>query len=312
MGARLFYCWGGDECAYSICRGVELEEAMAMCPSLKSRGRSFRGSRIKSYQAGDPSQSALGMTKLAPPRPNKLTDVKKEEGPKHAHLVRPNKPSILELEAKLGHNQGNKGKGVRKALKVHAFMEREPSTFNKGDVVQAFRRIGLGGGLSSLSLTPALGSNASLPWNNWLYLFRRRCAFERRRADVEAQLNQVELALVHLSAVKWKAEQTQVMIAGQVICWKLDLEKEVIRSTPHSYERNELRKKLVVKEKEMEAVPRPLLLTPIQLADDMARNNRPSKGDAGTAKVQDKGEDKNGEDLKGAGVGSGGYEGHRA
>ncbi|KAI9177328.1 hypothetical protein LWI28_013726 [Acer negundo] len=244
------------------------------------------------YQAGDPSQSALGMTKLAPPRPNKLTDVKKEEGPKHAHLVRPNKPSILELEAKLGHNQGNKGKGVRKALKVHAFMEREPSTFNKGDVVQAFRRIGLGGGLSSLSLTPALGSNASLPWNNWLYLFRRRCAFERRRADVEAQLNQVELALVHLSAVKWKAEQTQVMIAGQVICWKLDLEKEVIRSTPHSYERNELRKKLVVKEKEMEAVP--------------------SKGDAGTAKVQDKGEDKNGEDLKGAGVGSGGYEGHRA
>ncbi|KAI9181677.1 hypothetical protein LWI28_017444 [Acer negundo] len=199
-----------------------------------------------SYQAGDLSQDALDATKPAPPHPPKLTEVKKEEESKHrsilvgilkllTHPMYPNKPSVLELEARLGRCQGKSGvpasPSSARAFKIPVSKDGEPLAFSEDEVVKTFRCICPGGGLSSLSLIHAL-----------------EVASRGMFSVVE-----VELALVHLSTEKRKAEETQVAMAGQVFHWKLDLEKEVIRSTRRAFEWNELRKQLTAKEKEMEA-----------------------------------------------------------
>ncbi|KAK4848559.1 hypothetical protein QYF36_014495 [Acer negundo] len=267
------------------------------------------------YQAGDPSQDALDATKPAPPHPPKLTEVKKEEESKHrsilvvilkllTHPMYPNKPSVLELEARLGRCQGKSGvpasPSSARAFKIPVSKDGEPLAFSEDEVVKTFRCICPGGGLSSLSLIHAL-----------------EVASRGTFSVVE-----VELALVHLSTEKRKAEETQVAMAGQVFHWKLDLEKEVIRSTRRAFEWNELRKQLTAKEKEMEAAqdestqggyflatlyatqeaPADFNLCLIHAAvDDTTSNNGPLKGDAGAANEQEKGEDKNGKDLEGAG-----------
>ncbi|KAK4853504.1 hypothetical protein QYF36_010241 [Acer negundo] len=222
------------------------------------------------YQASDPFQTA---TKLTLPRPLRVIKVKKEEGLKQRSvpvgiprlLIPPahsTKPSVLELEARLGRDQGkvgvptslsparvsystssktasafgsirsastalDKGKGVLKALKVPASMEREPPVLSEEEVVEAFRCIYPRGRLSSLSLTPALeGFKCFLALEHLVVSFHEELRVsERRRADAKAQLKQAELAFVNLSAEKWGAEETQATMAGQVVHWKHDLEK---------------------------------------------------------------------------------------
>ncbi|KAI9165203.1 hypothetical protein LWI28_009551 [Acer negundo] len=75
-------------------------------------------------------------------------------------------------------------------------------------------------------------------------------------------------------------------MAVQVIRWKHDLEKEVIRSTCRAYERNELRnqleewKRILVTVEEMEAKDAALDPNPVPV-NDTASSNRLSYGDAG-------------------------------
>ncbi|KAK0588080.1 hypothetical protein LWI29_034012 [Acer saccharum] len=60
--------------------------------------------------------------------------------------------------------------------------------------------------------------------------------------------------MVHLIAEKRKAEESQAAMPGQMVCWKHDLEKEVLQSTRHAHERNELKKRLAAKKKQLETV----------------------------------------------------------
>ncbi|KAK1581651.1 hypothetical protein Q3G72_007698 [Acer saccharum] len=147
----------------------------------------------------------------------------------------------------------DKGKSVLKVQKVSAPKEKEPPALSDADVVEAFRRYCPGRDLSSLSLIPALDVAARglqvLPGFGAI-----GCLISGGVApcsDAEAQLKQIEHAMVHLSTEKLKADETQAAMAGQVVLWKHELEKEVIRSTRRTHERNELKKQLAAKEKEM-------------------------------------------------------------
>ncbi|KAK0600685.1 hypothetical protein LWI29_017436 [Acer saccharum] len=150
---------------------------------------------------------------------------------------------------------------VLKVQKVSAPKEKEPPALSDADVVEAFRRYCPGRGLSSLSLIPALDVAARGPLSVaevWLQVLPGfgaiGCLISGGVApcsDAEAQLKQIEHAMVHLSTEKLKADETQAAMAGQVVLWKHELEKEVIRSTRLTHERNELKKQLAAKEKEM-------------------------------------------------------------
>ncbi|KAI9174522.1 hypothetical protein LWI28_018538 [Acer negundo] len=208
------------------------------------------------YQASDLFQIVHSVTKLTLPHSPRLIEVKKEEGSKQWSVpVRiPKLPipsifsaklSVLELETWLGHGQG---KGPLKAFNIPAFKEKEPPTFSEEEPWWALVAI------LCNSECYGQGFKCFLTLEQLVVYFKEELhVFKRMRVDVEAHLKHTELALVHLSTEKQMVEETQAGMAEQVLRWKLDLEKEVIRSTCCAYERNELRKQLMTKEREMEA-----------------------------------------------------------
>ncbi|KAK1570684.1 hypothetical protein Q3G72_005740 [Acer saccharum] len=216
-----------------------------------------------------------------------FVELKKKEGAKRPFIpmgilklstlsARPSSSSVLDLEARLGRSQGKSGVPASssharvscstssKTASVLCSARPPKSALDKGKRIQKVHNAPLlSGGLASLSLAPspdvvAKGSTSVVEF--FLALEQLVVSFQeelrlskRKRVDVEAQLKQVKHAIVHLSSEKLKVEQSQAAMAGQVVHWKHKLEKEVIWLTRRAHERNELRKRLAAKEKEVES-----------------------------------------------------------
>ncbi|KAK1555147.1 hypothetical protein Q3G72_022474 [Acer saccharum] len=168
------------------------------------------------YQPGNPSATSFDALILTLPRPQKLIEVKKEEGVKrkfvpigipklHIPSARPSSSSILELEAQLGRSQGKPGVLASLSPARVSYTTSSKIASTSGSARLAKSTLDKGKGVLKAPKVPTFKEREPPALSEEEEELRQS---ERRRAEAEAQLKHVEVVMVHLVTEKRKVEKS--------------------------------------------------------------------------------------------------------